>query len=201
LLEYCKVSDIVVSVDRDSIVGMHYAKRRSKIRAFTIQLKQGEFVTKIRVHPLGLLLFWTNQQRLKVYSFAGDRFFAVQFKLPVPDEDITQIRLYSPDKSNILVSTSKGFIYSLDIFDIYRFVRDNPRLLYPIEGLGIIGSMLANNNQPSSSFRKPNRKASAAAISEPIVDFDVDWSHKPYWKLVVLYEKGKLCYYLNSKER
>lgn len=86
ILEYCRISDVLVSVDRDNVVGLHYGKRRSKIRAFNILLKPSELVTKIRVHPLGLIFFWTNQQRLKSYSFTGDRFFGVQFRLPRPGE-------------------------------------------------------------------------------------------------------------------
>lgn len=197
IVEYCRISDLVVSVDRDNVVGLHYGKQQLKIRVFTLQLKERELVKRIRIHPLGMILLWTNQQRLKAYSFVGDRFFGVQFKLPMLEEEITQIRLFSIDKCNFLLSTNKGFIYSLDFFDVYRFSRDNPRIPYEIEGLGILASMM---NLPPDA-KKLQRRGSSYVINESILDFEVDWTHKPFWKLVVLYEKGKVCYYMNHKEK
>jgi hypothetical protein len=146
---------------------------------------------------LGFIFFWTNSNRLKAYSFIGDRFFGVQFKLPSIQEEITQFRIFSIDKSIILLSSTKGFIYSVDIFDIYRFSKTNSHQAYPIEGVGVL-SALFNSSDPS---KKLARKVSMTAIMELIMDFDIDWTHKPFWKLVVLYEKGKLCYYMSKKEK
>jgi hypothetical protein len=84
-VEYCAISDILVSVDRDNIVGLHYAKRKTKIRSFGILMRQEEVVGKIRVHPLGFIFFWTKHQNLLAYSFMGDLFFKTQLRMGLPD--------------------------------------------------------------------------------------------------------------------
>jgi hypothetical protein len=90
---------------------------------------------------LGFIFFWTNSNRLKAYSFIGDVLFGIYFKLPSLHEEITQFRIFTVDKSIILLSSTKGFIYSIDIFDIYRFSKTNPREAFPIEGAGLLSNL------------------------------------------------------------
>lgn len=103
------------------------------------------------------------------------------------NEHVTQIRIFSPDKSLLFISSSKGTIYTVDIFDIFREFKKNTRLVYQLQGPGLL-------------TEKIDPKDKHKGRKEKIVDFCVDWDNKPFWRLVVLYESGKLSYFLNSKE-
>lgn len=136
------------------------------------------------MHPLGFILFWTKQHNLLAYNFMGDLFFKTPLKMGSPEEKVTQFRLFSSDKSLLLFSSDRGAIYSVDIFDVYRYCKTSTGA-FPMRSSSDLLAEVAFKTRPA----KPS-----------IVDFTIDWDSKPYWKVLALYEGGELCYFLNQGE-
>lgn len=63
--------DILLSIDRDNLVLVHYLSSTKFLREFTLQMAPKEMVKEVRIHDMGYFLFFTTSQRILVYTYFG----------------------------------------------------------------------------------------------------------------------------------
>lgn len=71
--------DILLSVDRDNLVLVHYINSRKFLRSFTLEITPNEEVREVRIHDMGYFLFLTSTSRILLYSYFGELFLETDF--------------------------------------------------------------------------------------------------------------------------
>lgn len=94
--------DVLVSVDRDNLVLVHYISTLKYLRTFKLGLNFGEAVLQLRIHDMGYFVVLTSDNRLLVYTFLGELFVRSDLASDIDGERATNLQFLSEWQSQIV---------------------------------------------------------------------------------------------------
>ncbi|KAL4484840.1 hypothetical protein ABPG74_020017 [Tetrahymena malaccensis] len=112
---------IIVSIDMDGLGLIHELKTMRFLHSFKLpDLQDSECVQFLEIHQCGFILIVTNQKRLFIFTMNGNLYLESCFSYMSNqnEEKITDVKFLSSLSSYIYLSTNKGSIYYLDLFEI-----------------------------------------------------------------------------------
>ncbi|EAR86245.2 beige/BEACH domain protein (macronuclear) [Tetrahymena thermophila SB210] len=112
---------IIVSIDMDGLGLIHELKTMRFLHSFKLpDLQDSECVQFLEIHQCGFILIVTNQKRLFIFTMNGNLYSECSFSYisNQNEEKITDVKFLSSLSSFIYLSTNKGVIYYLDLFEI-----------------------------------------------------------------------------------
>ena len=81
---------------------------------------------------MGYFIFLTSDEKIIIYTFLGELFLEQDIKIPSKGdiEKITTMRIFSQNRSILLLATNQGNIYRVDFLRIKRFTTSFPYKTY-----------------------------------------------------------------------
>lgn len=87
--------DVLVSVDEDQLVLVHYLTTLKCLRSFKLKLNIGEKIVELRIHDMGYYVFLTSENRLLIYTYMGELFVQSDLSTEFDGEQITNLQFVS----------------------------------------------------------------------------------------------------------
>jgi|JI6StandDraft_1071083.scaffolds.fasta_scaffold01150_23 hypothetical protein len=88
-------ADVLLSLDRDNLVLLHYISTLKYLRTFKLSLNLGETVLQLRIHDMGYFVFLTSESRLLIYTFVGELFAHSDLSSDIDGERATNLQFLS----------------------------------------------------------------------------------------------------------